>query len=102
MRRIPPSVLINRIFILSKVLELDQQINSRISDLSEGSKRKASLLVSMVNMPELLILDEPTKGVDQIVGTNLMLAIQYLSAKFRQTVLFTSKRKNDLLLVSDS
>lgn len=91
-----------RIFILAKILELEKHINTQISKLSEGSKRKASLLIAMINAPELLILDEPTKGVDQIVGSNLMMAIQYLSSHLGQTVLFASKRMNDLLLIADS
>ena len=68
-------MLQERIFILIKILELDTYVATQISKLSEGNKRKVSLLISMVHTPELLIFDEPTKGVDQIVGADLVLAI---------------------------
>lgn len=51
MRRIPHSLAMRRIFILAKILELDAQINTKMEKLSEGSKRKASLLVSMLHAP---------------------------------------------------
>ena len=54
-----------RIRELSERLELD--LNRKISDLSSGNKKKVSIIQSLVNRPELLIMDEPTTGLDPLM-----------------------------------
>jgi len=54
-----------RIRELSERLELD--LNRKISDLSSGNKKKVSIIQSLVNSPELLIMDEPTAGLDPLM-----------------------------------
>lgn len=43
---------------------LEEQANVRISDLSGGQKRRLGLLLSVMSSSKLLILDEPTVGMD--------------------------------------
>ena len=54
-----------RIRELSKLLELD--LKRKISDLSSGNKRKVSIIQSLVHRPEVLIMDEPTTGLDPLM-----------------------------------
>ena len=56
-----------RIRELSKLLELD--LKRKISDLSSGNKRKVSIIQSLVHRPEVLIMDEPTTGLDPLMQT---------------------------------
>lgn len=46
---------------------LDLDTSKRVRDLSSGNKRKLGLVVAMMHTPELLILDEPTGGLDPLV-----------------------------------
>ena len=46
-------------------LQLDT--SKRVRDLSSGNKRKLGLVLAMMHSPELLILDEPTGGLDPLV-----------------------------------
>lgn len=46
---------------------LDLDTTKRVRDLSSGNKRKLGLVVAMMHSPELLILDEPTGGLDPLV-----------------------------------
>ncbi len=46
---------------------LDLDISKRVRDLSSGNKRKLGLVIAMMHSPELLILDEPTGGLDPLV-----------------------------------
>ena len=53
------------LFYLAERLQLD--LNRKYQDLSHGNKQKVGLVQAMMHRPELLILDEPTLGLDPIV-----------------------------------
>lgn len=55
-----------RLFELVKQFELTAHLDQRASDLPLGIRQRLSLAVAIVHQPELLILDEPTSGVDPI------------------------------------
>jgi ABC-2 type transport system ATP-binding protein len=47
-----------------KTVELDQRRNSVVAELSGGMRQRCSLACALVHRPRLLLLDEPTVGVD--------------------------------------
>ena len=55
----------------SKIKELaeyfDLDLNRKILDLSRGNRKKISILQSLIHSPKLLILDEPTNGLDPLM-----------------------------------
>lgn len=57
----------SRIEFLLKLLDISEFEHAFTDKLSGGQKRRVSLAVAMINDPPLLILDEPTVGVDPIV-----------------------------------
>jgi ABC-2 type transport system ATP-binding protein len=54
-----------RISELSDLFELD--LNRKIADLSLGNRKKVSIIQSLLHSPRLLILDEPTTGLDPLM-----------------------------------
>jgi ABC-2 type transport system ATP-binding protein len=54
-----------RISELSQLFELD--LSRKIADLSLGNRKKVSIVQSMLHSPGLLILDEPTTGLDPLM-----------------------------------
>ena len=46
---------------------LDCDLGRKVADLSSGNKRKVGLIQALMHRPELLILDEPTAGLDPLV-----------------------------------
>jgi ABC-2 type transport system ATP-binding protein len=48
-----------------RIFELD--MNRKILDLSRGNQKKVSILQSLIHRPNLLILDEPTNGLDPLM-----------------------------------
>jgi len=50
---------------IAQQLQLDT--SKKVRDLSSGNKRKLGLVLAMMHSPELLILDEPTNGLDPLV-----------------------------------
>ncbi|NBG88471.1 ABC transporter ATP-binding protein [Isachenkonia alkalipeptolytica] len=55
----------NRINELSEVMELD--INRKIEDLSYGNKKKVGIVQGLLHKPKLIMLDEPTGGLDPLM-----------------------------------
>jgi ABC-2 type transport system ATP-binding protein len=55
----------NRIGELCNLFGLD--LNRKLLDLSMGNKKKVSIVQSLIHRPKLLILDEPTTGLDPLV-----------------------------------
>ncbi len=50
---------------LIKAFDFDQKI--RVGNLSTGNKQKLSLIMAMMHQPQVLILDEPTRGLDPLL-----------------------------------
>lgn len=54
-----------RIYELKERLKLDD--NRKISDLSFGNKKKVGIVAALLHSPKLIILDEPTNGLDPLI-----------------------------------
>ena len=54
----------NRIEDVIKIIGLEKQIKDKVSTYSLGMKQRLAIGEAIINQPELLILDEPTNGLD--------------------------------------
>ena len=77
-----------RIDYLLKRLNLWEQRNSRVRTLSGGMKRRLLIVKALVHSPKLLLLDEPTAGVDIQLRNSLWEFIKEL--KRETSILFTT------------
>ena len=74
---------------LATEFALDEMLDKRVSKLSGGQKQRVALAPALVNDPELVILDEPTTGLDPIARREFWSLIRRQSQRGR-TVLFTT------------
>jgi ABC-2 type transport system ATP-binding protein len=74
--------------ILAK-LRLAQDIDNYAEDYSRGMKKKLGLLLAMLHEPKLLVLDEPTNGLD-VESTHLFYDLIFETAQQGATVLFST------------
>jgi ABC-2 type transport system ATP-binding protein len=74
---------------------------ARIKELSRGQKARAGLLVALAHRPELLLLDEPSSGLDPVVRRDILDAILRTIAHEGRTVLFSSHLLEEVERVAD-
>src|SRR5471032_1538104 len=74
---------------------------TKIKNLSKGQKARAGLLVALAYRPELLVLDEPSSGLDPIVRRDILGAIIRTIADEGRTVLFSSHLLEEVEEVAD-
>lgn len=72
-----------------------------IRNLSKGEKARAGLLVALAHRPELLILDEPSSGLDPIARRDILGAVLRTIAHEGRTVLFSSHLLDEVEEVAD-
>ena len=61
---LPRDVVRGRIDELLEFVQLTDRAKAKVEDLSGGMKRRLTIARSLINRPEILILDEPTTGLD--------------------------------------
>jgi len=84
---------------LQKAFALDP--SAKVRSLSKGQKARAGLLVALAYRPELLVLDEPSSGLDPIVRRDILGAIIRTIADEGRTVLFSSHLLQEVEQVAD-
>jgi len=73
-RRVSPTELLERVGLADKA-------KSRVKELSGGQQQSFTVAASLVNDPELVILDEPTTGLDPQARRNLWSLIQEINQR---------------------
>ncbi|XP_035721767.1 ABC transporter G family member 20-like isoform X1 [Vespa mandarinia] len=74
---------------LLKFLELPSE-NRFIKNLSGGQQRRVSFAAALLTDPELLILDEPTVGVDPVLRQNIWNHLVHLTKDGKKTIIITT------------
>jgi ABC-2 type transport system ATP-binding protein len=72
-----------------KMVSLEEQANTYARSLSGGMKRRLLIAKAMVHRPPILVLDEPTAGVDLILRQNLWANVKQLN-KQGVTIILTT------------
>lgn len=76
-----------RINNLSNRLQLD--MNKKIEELSYGNKKKVGIVQALIHDPEIIILDEPTGGLDPLIQEEFYKILEEEKAKGK-TIFFSS------------
>ncbi|MDD3187183.1 MAG: ABC transporter ATP-binding protein [Bacilli bacterium] len=89
---------LNRAYLLSQ--ELDINLSKKIEDLSFGNLKKVGIVLAMMHEPKLLILDEPTTGLDPL-KQEVFLDLLKEEKKKGTTILFSSHNLNEVKKICD-
>lgn len=82
-------------YILAKSsLKLDGQ--KKIKELSKGNQMKAQIILALSHEAKLILMDEPSSGLDPIVRKEMMVLLQKYVQKHHASVLFSTHITSDL------
>ncbi|MEK4801165.1 ABC transporter ATP-binding protein [Oceanobacillus sp. FSL K6-0118] len=79
----------NRINEVLEVVQLTNHGEKLVSNYSGGMKRRLSLAIALLHQPELLILDEPTVGIDPVLRKSIWETFYQLKEKGRTIIVTT-------------
>jgi len=79
----------------------DLRPEQKIKGLSHGQRVKAALLLALARRPKLLVLDEPTTGLDPVARQEVLAELMAVLAEEDRTILFSSHNTLDVEQISD-
>jgi ABC-2 type transport system ATP-binding protein len=79
----------------------DLKADQRIKGLSHGQRVKAALLLVLARRPRLLLLDEPTTGLDPVARHEVLGALMEVLLDEERTILFSSHNTLDIEQICD-
>ena len=91
-----------RINEISEDLDIKTFFNRKTGELSSGQKNRVSLAKSLINKPEILLLDEPTASLDPDIGDFIRSYIQEYRSKNKVTILLASHNMSEVERLCDS
>ncbi len=88
-------------YAASLMKEMGLNPNDKLRNLSRGTQAKVALLLAMAHRPELLVLDEPTAGLDVVVRRDFLEGVIDLIQQEGRTVFFSSHLVHEVERVAD-
>ena len=91
-----------RITEISSDLDIKNFYERKTGELSSGQKNRVSLAKSLINKPEILLLDEPTASLDPDIGDFIRSYIQEYKKSNKVTILLASHNMSEVERLCDS
>ena len=91
----------NKVYKILETVGLEKSMNQKVSKFSLGMKQRAGLALSLLHSPKILILDEPTNGLDPAGIKDLRDILKRLTREENISVLVSSHILSEMELMCD-
>jgi ABC-2 type transport system ATP-binding protein len=91
----------DRLYAEKLLRRFDLKAERKIKGLSHGQRVKAALLLALARRPRLLVLDEPTTGLDPVARLEVLTELIAVLADEERTIFFSSQNTLDVEQISD-
>ena len=89
LKGIKGKVLKNAISETMNLVNLEQELDQIVSTFSGGMKRRLSLAITLLSNPDLIILDEPTVGIDPSLRKDIWKQLNHLTRNNKSVIVTT-------------
>ncbi len=87
-------------YVDSLAARLDADLSKKVGDLSSGNRQKVGLIQAFMNKPDVLIMDEPSSGLDPLVQREFQAMLREFASN-GQTVFLSSHTLSEVQRVAD-
>ncbi len=87
-------------YVDSLAERLDADLSKKVGDLSSGNRQKVGLIQAFMNKPDVLIMDEPSSGLDPLVQREFQAMLREFASN-GQTVFLSSHTLSEVQRVAD-
>lgn len=91
----------SEVYRVLELVNLSKSMNVKVSKYSLGMKQRAGLALSLLHSPKILILDEPTNGLDPVGIKDLRDILKKLTKEHGMSVLVSSHILSEMELMCD-
>ncbi|TLS53924.1 ATP-binding cassette domain-containing protein [Paenibacillus antri] len=81
---------------LTELLQVKEQLNVQVRRLSLGERMKMEFIAALIHKPSVLLLDEPTIGLDLMSQRNIRDFLKYYNERHKMTIVLTSHYLKDI------
>jgi ABC-2 type transport system ATP-binding protein len=90
-----------RISQVLQIVEMADRAEDRFATYSAGMKQRLGLAAALLNDPDLLILDEPTTGLDPVGQRDIRELVRRLASETGKTIFFSSHQLREVEQICD-
>ncbi len=87
-------------YVDSLAARLDADLSKKVGDLSSGNRQKVGLIQAFMNKPDVLIMDEPSSGLDPLVQREFQTMMREFASN-GQTVFLSSHTLSEVQRIAD-
>lgn len=85
-----------RLGLLTEMMQVKEYLNVQVRRLSLGERMKVEIMACLLHQPELILLDEPTIGLDVVAQERLRQFFRDYHKEHKPTIILTSHYMNDI------
>ena len=79
-----------------ELLDVKDKLNTQVRRLSLGERMKMEIIASLLHRPTIIMLDEPTLGLDVMSQSKIREFVKYYNQQYNATFIITSHYMNDI------
>ena len=79
-----------------ELLDVKDKLHTQVRRLSLGERMKMEIIASLLHRPKIIMLDEPTLGLDVISQSKIREFVKYYNEQYNATFIITSHYMNDI------
>ncbi|MCQ2484209.1 MAG: ATP-binding cassette domain-containing protein [Clostridia bacterium] len=91
----------NNLSEINKFIQIDDFMNKKFNQISRGMQQKTALVISIIHNPDILLLDEPSTGLDLMATKDVFNFVKMLKDK-EKTILISTHNISEIADLSDN